>query len=137
MNKILLIATICLVSLLSCKKEMTCKKKTSSVFTTQQLTDLSENSPYYQDTVLVAKCRFEGETYQGDCLKCCPLPLCTETTALEITNVAPQDIDLTLTLAGKGVFPFSIGKGDSLLITPVPDYCTANTWGTVKEIKYK
>ncbi|MEI6410661.1 MAG: hypothetical protein WCR52_14820 [Bacteroidota bacterium] len=137
MNRILLIVTIFLVSLLSCKKETSCKKKTSSVFTTQKLTDLSENSPYYQDTVLVARCRFERETYQDDCLKCCPLPLCTGTTSLEIKNVSLQDIDLTLTLAGKGVFSFSIMKGDSLSITPVPDYCAANTWGTVKEIKYK
>jgi hypothetical protein len=137
MNRILLIVTICLVSILSCKKETPCKKKISSVFTSQQLTDLSENSPYYQDTVLVARCRFEQETYQDDCLKCCPLPLCTETMALEIMNISPQDIDLTLTLAGKGVFSFLIMKGDSLLITPVPDYCGANTWGTVKEIKYK
>ncbi|MEI6412335.1 MAG: hypothetical protein WCR52_23290 [Bacteroidota bacterium] len=137
MYKILLIGTTCLVSILSCSKETTCKKNTSSVSITQQLTDVSENSPYYKDTVLVARCRFKQETYQGDCLKCCPLPLCTGTTALEIKNVSLKDIDLTLTLTGKGVYSFSIMKGDSLSITPVPDYCAANTWGEVKEIKYK
>jgi hypothetical protein len=133
---IILLAWVIGFYIFSCNKEGSCKEKTSTVHLVQKLQDLNNSSLFFQDSVLYLNFQTDLSTYQGDCLRCCPSPKC-ENTSLEIENLSPKDIDLTITVSGKGNFTFSINKGETKTINPLPDYCTYNSWGSVKEIVYK
>lgn len=69
--------------------------------------------------------------------KHCKGSTCLNADQMMVKNRSPKDMDLTLTLEGMGDYTFFIAKGDSIDIQPLPDFCKHNTWGTVKEIKYK
>ena len=128
---------LALIVFWACNKEDYCKKDISTGYLHQVYLDKDEQSLYYQDTVLIFEPWYKVISYHGNCLKCCPAPECLETKALKVFNKTPNEIELTVELAGRGDYKFNIPKLDSMSLTPLPDYCKDMTWGKVKEVKYK
>ncbi len=122
----------------SCKKEDEyCKRYVLKGYSTNKIADLFPNSVHFMDTVILVKSFVTEELYQMNCKKCCPPPKCLETNEVHIFNISPQSLDIVVELSGKGEYSYFIPKGDSLSVIPIPDYCTYNTWGKIKDIQYK
>jgi hypothetical protein len=129
MMKDRIILLLLLFIVLSCAKEE-CAPENKRLAAGGLRLDSNVNSPFFRQTVL--------DFYYSWMAKVeCKNVTCLEMRSMQVANVSSKDMDLTLSLAGRGDFTFSIPKGDTIQISPLPDYCIGNTWGTVKEIKYK
>lgn len=136
MKYILLLISL-LLAFTSCQREEACKVQRRTGYSTHKIVDSNPNSVYYLDTVLVAKWTKTTESYITDCPRCCPSPKCIETLGLQLYNLSSEQIDLEIYLSGKDTFPFTIPKGDSISVSPLPDNCDNNIWGKVTEISYQ
>jgi hypothetical protein len=98
------------------------------------MSDPNPNSPYFNQTVLFARVYINAMVEQG---KTCKGATCIDVADMVVGNRSPQDMEVTLSLVGRGDFTYFIAKGDSIQVSPFPDFCKDLKWGTVKEIKYK
>ena len=135
--KYILLLTSLLLVFISCQREEACKTQRLTGIATSKIVDTNPNSIYYLDTVMWVKRNVVIESYHADCLRCCPSPKCIEILGLQVNNRTSQTIHLKMELTNKGTFSFTIPKGDSISVTPLPDYCYDNTWGKVTEISYQ
>ena len=115
---------------ISCNKD-DCETEKRTLATGELRLDSNGNSPHFKETVLKFYYSWKANV---DCTR---KSVCLYMEHMNVKNLTTQDIDLTLSLVERGDFTFSIAKGDSIDIQPLPDFCKNNTLGTVKEIKYK
>jgi hypothetical protein len=132
---VLLSILICLLSV-NCKKS--CKGRVSTGYSYFKVIETDSSSQFFKDTVMYIAYGITRKTFQDDeCPRCCPDPVCLTTNYMQAINLVDKDIDMTLNIIDRGDFDFSVKKGDTIDITPLPDICANNTWGSVKSIIYK
>jgi hypothetical protein len=96
--------------------------------------DPNPASPYYLQPVVDTDFAYEAEVERGTT---CKSTTCLELNYLKVKNICSKDIDITLTLAGKGDHTFSIAQGQTVEVFPRPDFCLENSWGRIKHVEYK
>lgn len=132
MNRLLSTALLaCLF--FSCNND-DCTIEESVLATGEKRLDTNINSPYHGQAVLDVYYSWTAEVESGEL---CKRTKCLSMESMQVTNISLKDIDLTLTLAGRGDFTFFIPKGNSISISPLPDFCANDSWGNVKEIVYR
>lgn len=130
---LVLLATVFSIAFFSCDNE-DCVIEKKVLSTGAKRKDPVPGNQYYGETVLSLNYAWLAKVESG---KWCKGSTCLKMVSFQAVNISPKDMELTLDLTGRGEHVFKINQGDTVQISPLPDYCPTESWGSIKHIEYK
>lgn len=79
------------------------------------MSDPNPNSPYFNQTVLFARVYINAMVEQG---KTCKGATCIDVADMVVGNRSPQDMEVTLSLVGRGTLPTSLPRATAYRFRP-------------------